>query len=223
MPDSPKVIFFDVNETLLDLAPVKQSVARALGGREELVKVWFTTLLQYSLVATVGDRYADFGEIGAATLQMVARQNDTTLSEEEVKEVLKPIRSLPPHPEVAVALDRLRSAGYRLFTLTNSGTEALEDQMSNSGLKPYFEQLLSVESVGKFKPHREVYSWACDYVDESPENCMLVAAHGWDIAGAGWAGLQTAFIARPGQVLYPLAKSPNHNIGDLDLLADRLT
>lgn len=33
----PKVLFFDVNETLLDLKPLKQSVGEALGGRPELV------------------------------------------------------------------------------------------------------------------------------------------------------------------------------------------
>ncbi len=32
----PKVILFDVNETLLDLTPVKESVGMALGGRPEL-------------------------------------------------------------------------------------------------------------------------------------------------------------------------------------------
>ena len=34
-----KVIFFDVNETLLDLAPVKASGGKALGGRPDLVSV----------------------------------------------------------------------------------------------------------------------------------------------------------------------------------------
>ena len=37
----PKVIIFDVNETLLDLAPMKTSIGKALGGREEIVPLWF--------------------------------------------------------------------------------------------------------------------------------------------------------------------------------------
>jgi 2-haloacid dehalogenase len=45
-----KMIFFDVNETLLDLTPLKASVGETLGGRPELATVWFTTLLQYSLL-----------------------------------------------------------------------------------------------------------------------------------------------------------------------------
>lgn len=222
MPRPPQVIFFDVNETLLDLSPVKNSVAHALQGKVELVSRWFTTLLQYSLVATVADRYTDFGEIGTATLRMVAEQEDIPLSEQEAKRALVPMRNLPPHPEVPAALKRLKSAGYRLLPLTNSGTAALRDQMTNSKLRSLFEELLSVEAVGKFKPHREVYAWACTRVGVAPADCLLVAAHGWDVAGAGWAGLQTAFVARPGQTLYPLAEDPDYAVNDLAELASLL-
>lgn len=51
----PKVIIFDVNETLLDLAPLKKSVGQALGGREDLLPLWFSTMLHYSLVETLSD------------------------------------------------------------------------------------------------------------------------------------------------------------------------
>lgn len=73
MTPRPKVNFFDVNETLLDLKPLKVSVGKALGGRVELVPLWFTTLPQYWLVSTTADRYCDLGEIGVACLRMVAK------------------------------------------------------------------------------------------------------------------------------------------------------
>lgn len=68
----PKVLFFDVNETLLDLSAVKKEVGNALGGREDLLPLWFTTMLQYSLVVSASGTYEPFGHIGAAALQMVA-------------------------------------------------------------------------------------------------------------------------------------------------------
>ncbi|MBW3546377.1 MAG: haloacid dehalogenase type II, partial [Bacteroidetes bacterium] len=189
--NTPKVIFFDVNETLLDLEPLKESVSKVLNGRKELVPLWFTTMLQYSLVATVGDQYRDFGAIGAATLQMVAQNHDIILSEDKAREALKPMQSLPPHKDVPQALTKLKEAGFRLVTLTNSSSNGVEAQMTNSGLKRYFERLLSIEDIGMYKPHSRVYHWAARKMGVQPGESMLVAAHGWDIAGAKWAGWQT--------------------------------
>ena len=42
------MLFFDVNETLLDLNAMKTSVAAALSGRAELLPLWLTTMLHYS-------------------------------------------------------------------------------------------------------------------------------------------------------------------------------
>lgn len=218
----PKVIFFDVNETLLDLTPLKEQVAKVLGGRQELLNLWFTTMLQYSLVATVGDQYRDFGEIGAATLRMIASGQGISLTKEEAKKALQPIRSLPAHSDVPEALARLKEGGYTLVTLTNSSNKAVEEQMTNSGLKKYFEKLLSIEDVGMYKPHRRVYNWASRKMGINPAESLLVAAHGWDVAGAHWAGWQTAFISRPGQQLYPLAEEPGIIAPTLTQVADQL-
>ena len=114
----PKLLVFDVNETLLDLNAMKERVAEALDGRGDLLPLWFTTMLQYSLVAAVGDNYGDFGAIGSAAMMMVARNHGIELSREAAREAMTPIRSLPPHPEVAAALGQLKQAGFRTCTLT---------------------------------------------------------------------------------------------------------
>jgi len=219
----PKVLFFDVNETLLDLTVMKKSVGDALGGRSDLLPLWFTTMLQYSLVTTVGRQYEAFGIIGAAALQMVAANNGIALTEEEAKEaILPPLRSIPAHPEVKAALQQLKDAGYKLVSFTNSSNIGVETQFKNAGLLDYFEERLSIEDMGKFKPHTDAYDWAARKMGVQPNECMLVAAHGWDIAGALWAGWRGAFISRPGAQLYPLAPSPEINESDLTLTAERL-
>lgn len=218
----PKVILFDVNETLLDLTALKESVGKALGGRQELLPLWFTTMLQYSLVTTVADRYSDFGDIGAACLRMVAQNHGVALGEDAAKRAVAPIRSLPPHPDVAPALERLRDTKYRLVTLTNSSNAAVAEQMKNSGLGAFFEGRLSVEDVGLYKPHAHVYRWAARRVGVDVSECLLVAAHGWDVAGAAWAGMRTAFVARPGQQTFPLAPAPDLSIPTLKELSDQL-
>ena len=220
--DRPKIIFLDVNETLLDLSPLKESVGAALGGKPELVPMWFTSMLHYSLVNTVADRYEDFTKIGAATLQMLATNNGIDLTSQQADKAIEPIRSLAPHPDVEEAMKSLVDAGFKLVTLTNSSTSGVEQQMKNSGLQKYLTDRLSVESVGYFKPHSHVYRWAARQVQHDIGDCMLVAAHGWDIAGALWAGMRGAFLARPGKQLYPLAPEPEINEKDFKLAAERL-
>lgn len=219
----PKVVFFDVNETLLDLKPLKKEVKAVLNNQDHLLSLWFTTLLQYSLVVSASGQYKPFGHIGAAALQMVAANNDIKISEEKARDiVVNALQNLPPHPEVKDALNNLKNEGFTLVALTNSNDESLKTKIENAGLTQYFDDLLSIESVGKFKPFTDVYNWASHKMNVQPEDCMLIAAHGWDVAGALWAGWRAAFISRPGQQTFPLAPETEINESDLQKVVDIL-
>jgi 2-haloacid dehalogenase len=207
---NPKVIFFDVNETLLDLENVGTSVSKALGGRDELVPYWFTTMLHYSLVGNAMGEYNSFGEIGIASLEMIAKQQNIKLSPEQARiAVLTPFRDLEPHSDVVEGLKRIRALGYTMITLTNSSDAGIAAQLKNANLAQYFDGSLTVENLRTFKPDLKVYQWAGKEMNVAPEDAMLIAAHAWDIAGADKAGWQTAFILRPGKALYPLANKPD--------------
>jgi 2-haloacid dehalogenase len=216
------MLFFDVNETLLDLNAMRTVIGDALGARPDLLPLWFTTLLQHSLVVTLADQYKDFGELGVAALLMVARNHGVDLSPETAKQAVSVIRSLPAHPDVRPALEELKGEGFRMATLTNSSQSAVDAQIQNAGLADLLETRLSVEEGQLFKPHRHVYRWAARKLGLAPEDCLLVAAHGWDVAGAIWAGCRAAFISRPGAQLFPLAPVPEIVEPDLRAAAKRL-
>jgi 2-haloacid dehalogenase len=216
------MLFFDVNETLLDLNAMRTVIGDALGSRPDLLPLWFTTMLHNSLVVTLADQYKDFGELGVAALLMVARNHGVTLSPETAKQAVSVIRSLPAHPDVRPALEELKGEGFRMVTLTNSSQAAVDAQMQNAGLTDLFERRLSVEETQLFKPHSHVYRWAARKLGFAPQDCMLVAAHGWDVAGAIWAGCRAAFISRPGAQLFPLAPEPEIVEPDLRAAAKRL-
>lgn len=216
----PRVLLFDVNETLLNIGPLKEKVGDLLQDTSAGT-LWFTTMLQYSLAMTVSGQYAALGEIGAATLQMLARNSDIALTKEDAQAVLVGLRTLDAHPDVAPALDRLRRAGFRMATLTNSPAAGVQAQTRHAGIADFFERQLTVETLGRFKPDRTVYEWAVSEMGVAPADCMLVAAHGWDVAGAQWAGLRSAFIAREGQQKFPLAKPPDIDVPDLTVLAQK--
>lgn len=220
---APKVIFFDVNETLLDLTAMRSSVGEALGGRTDLLPLWFSTMLHHSLVDSTTQRFHTFGEIGVASLLMVAEIEGIALSKDAAKTaIVTPLRSLPPHPDVVAGLTALKDKGYTLVSLTNSSNKGVYTQFKNANLLSYFDARLSVEDIDLYKPDLRTYAWAAKQMGIAPEEAMLVAAHGWDIAGAKQAGWQAAFIKRPGKVLYPLALAPDTVVSGLDELVNQL-
>jgi 2-haloacid dehalogenase len=153
---------------------------------------------------------------------MVAEREGVDLSEEDRQRILGGMRDLPPHPEVAKSLDRLRNAGLRLATLTNSTQQVAEAQMESSGLRGYFEQILSADEVKRLKPAPEPYRMAAERLGVEIGQVRLVAAHSWDVAGALRAGCAAAFVARPGMVLDPLVERPDVVGGDLREVAARI-
>ena len=224
MPVKPKVIVFDVNETLLDLETMRHSVGEALDGQEQLLPLWFSTMLHYSLVSTVSGEYQDFGKIGVAALMMVAQNNNIDISEEQAREaIVTPLLSLPPHPDVKSSLAMLKKQGFKLVSLTNSSNYGVKTQFENAGLTDYFEARYSIEDIKIYKPDLRAYQWALTKLGVKPEEALMVAAHGWDVAGAKAAGMQTAFVARPGKALYPLAQEPDYIVKDLGELVSALT
>jgi 2-haloacid dehalogenase len=216
-----RICVFDVNETLLDLGALDPHFGRIFGDAG-VRRAWFGQLLQSALVATVTDAYSDFGAIGGAALEMMAERQGVTLSGEDKLQILGGMRELPPHPEVAGSLSRLRDAGLRLATLTNSTQQVAEAQMENSGLRGYFEQLLSADTVRRLKPAPEPYRMAAQTLGVDVGEIRLVAAHAWDVAGALRAGCAAAFVARPGMVLDPLVERPDVVGADLREVADRI-
>ena len=217
----PSTIFFDVNETMLDMSPLKKKINNLLGSSKGF-SIWFVMLLQYSLVDNCTNIYHDFIAIANATLDMAAKALNKSISDKEKKEALSTIKELSAYPDVAIGLKILKQNGFRLATLTNSPLTTLTAQLKNSNLSEYFEATLSVDTIKKYKPSLETYKWAAQQLSINVGDAMLVAAHGWDIAGALQAGMQAAFVERKGQSLYPLSTKPQLIGKDIEDVANKI-
>jgi len=216
-----KLIVFDVNETLLDLKSLDPFFEKHFGNAS-IRTSWFGQVLRNSLVATITGQYEDFGKIAGVALDMTAQLQHIILSDDGRTEILAGVRSLPPHPDVIPGLEKLKSVGFRLFTLTNSPPRVVEAQLQNGSLTGYFEKSFSVDAIQKFKPDAEVYRMTAGELGVPPEQIRLVAAHDWDVAGALLAGCSAAFIARPGQVLNPMMPVPDIIGNDLVEVAESI-
>ena len=190
-----RIIVFDVNETLLDVGALAPQFER-LFGNAGVGQEWFTNVVLYSQVTTIAGPYATFGTIAGAALDMTAAAHGLSLTPADRNAVLSGLVSLPPHADVQDGLRRLREAGFRLVTLTNSAPAAVEQQLKNAGISEYFERSFSVDEVRKFKPAPEVYRLVAEELHVEPSELRLVAAHAWDVLGAMREGCGAAQSAR---------------------------
>jgi 2-haloacid dehalogenase len=201
------VIAFDVNETLLDLRPLDP----LLGG-PDVRKRWFAQMLQIAFVGGLTGNYIDFSTAQRAALEM--------LDIGGADDVLAQMRQLPAHSEVESALDRL--SGSTMVALTNSPLDVATAQLNFAGLAERFDAILSADQVRALKPRAEAYQLVATTLDVPLSDVRLVAAHGWDIAGALAAGCRAAFVKRPGQALIPVNDQPDIIGDDLVEVAQKI-
>jgi len=178
-------------------------------------------MLQVAFVGGLTGRYIDFTTAQRSALSMLAARQRVTLSPAHSDAIVNGMRTLPPHPEVREAMGRLGKR-FRLVALTNSPKDVAEAQMRNSGLRELLEHLYSADEVRRLKPAPEPYRMVAERSAVPIGDVRLVAAHGWDIAGALAAGCRAAFVARPGAALYPHGPQPDIVAPDLTGIADAL-
>lgn len=130
------------------------------------------------------------------------------LSESETDALNRAWHRLRPWPDAVRGLTRLKKR-FIIAPLSNGNISLMTDLAKHSGLP--WDCILGAELVRHYKPDREVYQSAADFLDLKPVDVMMVAAHLGDLRAAKEVGLRTAFVARP------LEYGSN---GKPDLLAD---
>ncbi|GAB2808285.1 haloacid dehalogenase type II [Actinoallomurus bryophytorum] len=215
------VIAFDVNETLLDLRPL-DTVFEDLLGSAALRGQWFAQMLQLSFVGGLTGEYVDFSSAQHAALRMLAERHGRAVTTDEATAVVSRMSALPAHAEVDGALRRLRSTALTVVALVNSLESVAEAQLTNAGIREYFDGVVSADTVKRLKPAPEPYLAVARTFGVGIADVRLVAAHSWDVSGALSAGCKAAFVARPGMVLSPLGARPDIVGADISEVVDQI-
>lgn len=169
----PSIIVFDVNETLLDITTLEPLFERVFGD-QAIMREWFAQLVLYSQTMTLSGLYVSFGELGVGALKMVATIHQTDIADSDVAELKERLSNMPAHPDVIPALTRLRDAGFRLVTLTNSPSSASPTPLEKAGLSQFLSIPLasrpSVSSNLLLKP----IIWSRKHCQSTPQTCALL-------------------------------------------------
>jgi 2-haloacid dehalogenase len=129
-------------------------------------------------------------------------------------------RGLRPFPEVADGLARL-AGSYRLVVLSN-GELAFLEHLVKSNLRWEFDRIISVQSVGAFKPSPAVYRKAAALLGLEAGQCLMVSSNSFDYVGARACSFRAAFVNRNDAPYEVSSFLPDLTVADFTELADRL-
>lgn len=216
----PLVVAFDIIETVFSLEKLRSrlvSVGLPPGGLE----VWFAQILRDAFALEVTGVYQPFREIALATLSGLFAEHGDETDPTRAASVLDGFAELDAHPDANGALRRLCEARVRIVALTNGSAKVTEKLLQNARLNRYVERLISIDEIRHWKPRCDIYLHAARCAGVEPRQLALIAAHAWDIHGAGLAGLTTAFVARGKP--FPATMVPPHlSAGTLTEVAELL-
>lgn len=212
---------FDAYGTLFDVS----SAARTLATRPDRVafaphwaKVasdWRLKQLQYSWLRAVTDAHTDFWQVTQDGLDFALEASGLSDDRYLREELLALYWQLATFAEVPHVLTELKQAGKNTAILSNGSPDMLDGAVQSAGIADLLDDVLSVESVGIFKPHKSVYDLVGKRFGSSPNEVLFVSSNGWDAAGATGYGFQTVWINRANEPMDRLPWTPQTTLPDL--------
>ncbi len=201
MPENPpipniKACVFDAYGTLFDVhSAVGQHMARLGDAATEVSTMWRTKQLEYTWLRSLMKKHVDFWQITQDGLDYALDASD--ISDRQLRnDLIEAYLQLNCYPEVPDILAILRKRGLLTAILSNGSPAMLDAVVKSSGLQDLIQTILSVESVGVFKPVPDVYQLAVDHLGVAAPEIIFLSSNSWDAVGATAFGFKVAWINR---------------------------
>lgn len=215
-----KACVFDAYGTLFDVAAAARIAATEPGRAAlaekwpELARIWRLKQLEYTWLRASSDTHTDFWTVTQDGLDYALEA--TGLVDAELRERLLALYfELAAFEEVPHMLADLKSAGFQTAILSNGTPDMLDGAVKSAGLEELLDDVLTVESVGVFKPARAVYELVTKRFNCAPDEVLFVSSNGWDAAYGAHFGFRTVWVNRAGDPMDRLPAIPGEVLSDL--------
>ncbi|MEQ8293164.1 MAG: haloacid dehalogenase type II [Roseovarius sp.] len=212
---------FDAYGTLFDVAAAARTAAEE-PGREAfrthwpaIAEHWRAKQLQYTWLRAITAEHTDFWQVTQDGLDWALEAEGLAGDPELRERLLQLYWELEAFPEVPDMLRTLKDNGKTTAILSNGSPAMLDGAVQSAGIGALLDDVLSVESVGIFKPARTVYDLVGERFGCAKEEVLFVSSNGWDAAAAAGYGFRTAWVNRAGQPIDRLPARPEAVMKDL--------
>ncbi len=209
---------FDAYGTVFDHASAAAccpDVPAAL--RDRLSALWREKQLQYSWLRALQGWHVDFWQVTGDALHFALETlgiDDDALHQRLMKLYL----TLDVFPEVPRVFEQLKAAGLKIAILSNGSPGMLEAAVQHARVGPLVDTVLSVETVGVYKPHPKVYQLAVDRLGLERGSIAFQSSNAWDAWAASAFGLRVVWCNRYAQLPERLPGWPDREIPSLAAL-----
>ncbi|TNJ47754.1 haloacid dehalogenase type II [Phaeobacter sp. B1627] len=216
-----KTCIFDAYGTLFDVtaaarqAAAEPAFAKIRDSWASLAQNWRLKQLQYTWLRAVAGAHADFWQVTRDGLDWALEAASLDGDEALRQRLLDLYWELAAYPEVPAMLRALKDAGYQTGILSNGSPEMLQGAVASAELELLLDDVLSVESVGIFKPAAAVYDLVGARFGGRTSEVLFVSSNGWDAGCATGYGFTTAWVNRAGEPVDRLPWRPDHLLSDL--------
>ncbi|AZV76898.1 haloacid dehalogenase type II [Parasedimentitalea marina] len=217
---------FDAYGTLFDVAAAARQAAAEpefpllRDSWVELANHWRLKQLQYTWLRAITIAHTDFWEVTQNGLDWALEATGLDGDARLRQRLLDLYWELQAYPEVPAMLQALKAAGLNTAILSNGSPDMLDGAVQSAGLGDVLDDVLSVESVGIFKPNARVYDLVGARFNCHRNEVLFVSSNGWDAAGAAGYGFATAWVNRAGEPMDRLPWTPQHVLTDLTPIPD---
>lgn len=126
--------------------------------------------------------------------KLLSERGITPLSEAAIDHFNRAWHRLPPWPDAVPGLKRMKQK-YIIATCSNGNVAQMVSLAKYSDLP--WDMVLGAEMALQYKPRPEVYRASVAMLRVQPSECVMVAAHNYDLRAAAGCGLKCAFVVRP--------------------------
>lgn len=207
---------FDAYGTLFDVAAAAANCSDALGDKAAPLSVlWRTKQLEYTWLRSLMGEYVNFSQVTSDgldyALETLQLDGDAILRQR----LLNMFMELDAYAEVKEVLSRLKNGGMKCAILSNGTPEMLKSAVDNAGISELLDDVISVDSLGIYKPHTSVYQMAVDSLGVPAKRICFMSSNAWDASGAANFGFRVNWVNRFGQKPERLPGKPENEIRTL--------
>lgn len=148
--------------------------------------------IQFGLLA---GPWRPYREILAASLEAFCAERGWPYRARDGEALLRSMRSWGPFPDTRPALLQARQSGLRLVIVSNTDRDIIDHTLRQLELP--FDDVVTAEDAGVYKPADAVFDYALQRIGEAPEHVLHVAfGFTYDIGPAQRHGMRTAWVNR---------------------------